>query len=51
MSYSPWGHIELGMTERLTHTHMHMLTDVSEGENYDHGSNMIIFSYTHTSCL
>ena len=41
VGYSPWGHIQSGMTEWLTHTHM--LTDAFEGENYNHGSNMIIF--------
>ena len=35
----------------VTNTYTHMLTDAFEGENYDHGSNMIIFSYTHISCL
>ena len=26
MSYSPWGHKELDMTESLTHTHTHTHT-------------------------
>ena len=29
MGYSPWGHRELDMTDRLTHTHTHTHTHTS----------------------
>ena len=45
MSYSPWGHKQPDMTERLTHTHIHTHTHTHTHKAYHRPGTVLSTSH------